>query len=251
MPLAKKSAECTMHTLIVPRADNEQSHTLDAFEDLEQLGITILPVPLFNVLFNLDIPEAYKECSAVCATSRNGLRALSKLSLQNRDFLFVTGPASASMALEMDYKRVFSSKDGHASGMIQVIGEHAHKFTKPLLYLRGDVVKTDLKEHLSKLNIPTLEYVAYELHLYPAGHAQLKGALSQNPLGITVLSQRIAHVLCDIFKEILPEPNLLLFSLSADISKVLATTNLKTLEANAPNLSSLSQLIKKTISKPL
>lgn len=217
----------------------------------ETMGVPVLFVPLFKVHFDLDIPDDYKQCSAVCATSRNGLRALNQMSFPHQEFLFVTGPASLTMALDTPYKHIFRAPNGRVSGLIQVICEQAHLFRKPLLYIRGDVVKTPLKERLANHRIPVVEHHAYRFDLCPSGAATLKKELSLNPFGIAVLSQRIANVLLTVFDNKPPWQHTHFFSLSSDITRILQKISPNIREAGVPNLDALISLIKRDLSKPL
>ena len=217
----------------------------------ETMGIRVLFVPLFKVHFNLDLPDHYKHCSAVCATSRNGLRALSQISLPHREFLFVTGPSSMTMALDMPYKNIFCSSNGRVSGLTQAICGQSHIFHKPLLYMRGDIIKTPLKERLANHHIPVVEHQAYQLDLCLSGKAKLKEALSLNPFGIAVLSQRIANVLFAVFQNKPPSRYTQFFSLSSDITHILKKISSNIFQAKTPNLDTLNNLIKRVLGKPL
>ena len=240
-----------MTTLIIPRADNERFETLEAFKNLQKIGVRVVFVPLFKVYFNLDIPKDYQQCSAVCATSRNGLRALNQIPIFHRELLFVTGPASFNMALQMPFKYIFQSPDGRVSGLIQIIREQAKHFRKPLLYMRGDVIKTPLKECLSNHHIPVVEHHAYQLDLCPHGESKLKEELSLNPFGVAILSERIAKVLLTIFQSTPLRVNTKFFSLSSDITHVLKKISPNIRQAGTPNLDTLNTLIKEDLGKPL
>ena len=241
-----------MNTLIIPRADNEKDETLKAFGPLSQKGLNILFVPFFHVHLDANLPFEYQKCSSVCVTSRNGIRALEKIYLPNKQFLFVTGLSSLKHAREkLFYENIIHSLDGKVSGMIQAIAAHKNRIRKPLLYIRGDIIRTPLKELFESMDIPLLEHIGYHLHPNPSGVFQLQRALTQNPFGVCVLSQRMAHKILDILKNIPQNPKVIFFSLSPEITQTLSKFSTRIQESPAPCLDALKLMIANFYGKTL
>lgn len=139
--------------VLITRPEPDASELAD---QLRALGVYTVLAPLLSIVFQEIEPNALAGASAIVATSRNGLQALSRskaLDAARKLPVFTVGPATSALAKQMDFAAVIPGP-GTASALVATILEHLAELGEgPLVHLAGDRLAFDMSAALARSNI--------------------------------------------------------------------------------------------------
>ena len=118
---------------------------------IEGLGCTVSVAPLLNIVLNEITAGTFDDASALVATSRNGLKSLSRspaLAAARELPVFVVGPATAALAEELGFKTIIAGP-GTAAELVKPVVSHAASRSGTLVHLVGDHQAFDLATALT------------------------------------------------------------------------------------------------------
>ncbi len=148
-----------MHVLITrPEADAE---TLKS--RIEALGHRVSLAPMLEIVLQPIPADAIDGVSGLIITSRNGLRALAvsqALDAARKLPVFVAGPATAQLALELGFAEIVRGA-GTAADLAPVIAAHPAAKSGTLVHLAGDHLAFDLEGALAIHGIRSVTLPAY------------------------------------------------------------------------------------------
>lgn len=146
-----------MKKVLLTRAENETTETLQL---LEKSGFEGIPCPLFRVILHPLVTSA-PNYQALLLTSRNGIRAIAGHSpLDAR--LIVVGEKTADAAIAAGFEKVTWAK-GTAFSLVEKVIQTCRPDQGPLLYIRGDHIRHDLKKILEGKGFVVEEQILYRL----------------------------------------------------------------------------------------
>jgi uroporphyrinogen-III synthase len=183
-----------MHVLLTrAQADGE-----DMKAQLSAAGIAVSSAPLLSIRFEDIRPDEFAGASGAIATSRNGLRALSKskaLSPAMALPIFTVGPATSAMARDLGFQSIHQGP-GAASDLVPVItAQKSYLGPGPLVHLAGDVQAFDLKSALGPAGVPVRQVAAYAVTEARGLAPGIKSGLERGQFNAVVLmSPRTARV---------------------------------------------------------
>lgn len=203
-------------------------------------GYQVLAAPLFAVQL-AKAPPPQREYSAVIATSRNALAALSQFggeALASLPF-YAVGAETAEAARETGFKTIVTAA-GSAASLARLISEH--RPGGELLYLAGVKRKPALEQEAAEKNIPLHVWEAYDMRPLPL-HMEAEKALAARQISAVLLfsqqaSERFLSVTAPFGLIAQATPDY--FCLSPDVAAPLQARGLR---AFAPGQSSLDALL--------
>ncbi len=129
--------------LIVTRPDPDAAPLIAA---LENAGIATLHQPVFTIRFRQEELPDLSGCQAIIVTSRNGVRALTRVRAEAGAFslpVFAVGDSSAALAREAGFGTVYSA-DGDVHDLAVLIRHRLKPDDGWLLHAAGSRVARDL-----------------------------------------------------------------------------------------------------------
>ncbi len=196
-----------MHVLITrPERD-----AADLKARLEARGCQVTVAPLIKIELNAIAADAFDQASAIVATSRNGLRALSQSPALDRARglpLFVVGPATAALAGELGFADVRAGA-GTAEGLLPAIRAYSHAQSARLVHLCGDHLAFDLggalkDDKIMLTSLPAYRSVTAETLTQPVERLLAKGAID----AVVLMSPRTARVWSALTRALPIKPDL-------------------------------------------
>lgn len=165
---------------------------------LRALGVDTALAPLLSIAFQEIEPCALAGASAIVATSRNGLQALSRskaLNAARKLPVFTVGPATSAIAREMGFAEVITGP-GTASALAATIPEHLAKLGEGLLvHLAGDRLAFDMSAALARSNIVLKVIPAYRTEpIKELPKAVVDGLGARDFDAVILMSPRTAEV---------------------------------------------------------
>ena len=130
---------------------------------IEEFGCRVTLAPLIEIVPNTIPEEILEGATALIATSRNALAALSAspvLPSAIKTAIYVVGPGTAAMARNMGFKEVIEGA-GAAADLATIVVSDGWGAESRLIYLRGDVVAFDLEGELANAGINVTPIMAY------------------------------------------------------------------------------------------
>jgi uroporphyrinogen-III synthase len=242
-----------MHVLVTrPKGDGE---TLKA--RIEQLGCRASLEPLISIVPNAIPLAAIKDAAGLIATSRNGLKALAgspALGLATTLPLFVVGPGTAAMALEMGFKDVFEGA-GTGADLVPVLARRSGD-DGTLVHLAGDVLAFDLTAALARENVNVRSVEAYRSVAAKTLSPPIIEALRNQDVDVVILmSPRTAETWVRLAVELSPPADLsgvTYICLSKAVADILRShlDGPKIVIAARPNLEEILVLLKRLAARP-
>jgi uroporphyrinogen-III synthase len=154
---SQKTPRKAVTKVLLTRAENETTETLLL---LQKSGFEGIPCPLFRVVLYPLVTSA-RNYQALLLTSRNGIRAIAGNSpLDAR--LIVVGEKTADAAITAGFQKVAWAK-GTAFSLVEKVTQTCHPHQGPLLYIRGDRIRHDLKRILEEKGFVVEEQILYRL----------------------------------------------------------------------------------------
>jgi len=155
-------------------------------ERLSDLGYTCVCAPLFEPNFVRLDDLSPAQFDAVVVTSRNGVRALRHLVLDDaawRDLpTIVVGPGSAELAADYGQARVIEG-----AGTAKALAQNVPTELQRLVYLRAAEVSIDLAAHLAARGHTVISRVAYRMAPTGQPDASLSSGLARGEFGAVTL----------------------------------------------------------------
>ncbi|MFD0985686.1 uroporphyrinogen-III synthase [Methyloligella solikamskensis] len=181
-----------MHLLVTrPQPDAAAQAQL-----LKERGYAPILSPLLEIEFLRPPMDLYR-AQALIATSRNGLRALDRLTQRTvalRLPLLAVGAGTASMAHEMGFEEV-TEGPGTGEELAELIVERLDPFRGTLIHLAGETLAFDLKLALERHDFDIQAPVLYRSVPAKSLTAEAVDALRHHTLdGVILMSPRTAQI---------------------------------------------------------
>ena len=168
-------------------------------EALKRRGIEPVSAPMMTVAYvPAEIEDAFEACQAVLFTSRNGVRALCRLTQRRDRTAYAVGDGTADAAQENGFASVRSAS-GDSRDLARLVVDTLKPENGPLLHPAGATVAGDLSGALEKAGFRTIRRATYEAEpvaeLPPGALAALRnGAVDC----ILFFSPRTARIFLDL-----------------------------------------------------
>jgi uroporphyrinogen-III synthase len=230
---------------------------------LAERGHTVTVEPLITISHEgAEIPDL-DGAQALIATSRNGLRALTRLTgdkaaeVDAAKFLplFVVGPGTAASAAALGFQNIIKGP-ATARELVAVIEDHAEVNGGPLVHLAGDTLIYDFASDLQRLGFFVTAPVVYTTIVADRFQSPSVASMRNGRFdGVLLLSPRTTQVYCQLVEHhnLIPAAcKLHYFCLSAAVAAPLAGLRKgggtgegapRISVASAPNLQQLLALI--------
>ncbi len=168
-------------------------------EALKRRGIEPVSAPMMTVAYvPAEIEDAFEACQAVLFTSRNGVRALCRLTQRRDRTAYAVGDGTADAARENGFASVRSA-GGDSRDLARLVADTLKPENGPLLHAAGATVAGDLSGALEKAGFRTIRRATYEAEpvaeLPPGALAALRdGAVDC----VLFFSPRTARIFLDL-----------------------------------------------------
>jgi len=167
-----------------PEPDNSEMKSF-----LEENGHEAYAAPMLEFKKTNVVWPNLEDYSAIIVTSKNAVRILCEKTDKRSMSLFTVGDQSADLAKKMGFKDVYSGK-GNVKGLIRFL--HKKKFYKPLLYLRGRNITTNLSVALVHHDVD--ELIIYDMIEIPSLPEDVRIAFWKNKIDMVIFySKRTAE----------------------------------------------------------
>lgn len=185
-----------MHILLT----RPEQDAADLKERIEALGHRVSLSPLLSIVYETP-PLDLAGVQALIATSRNGLKALSRspaLPAAKSLPIFVVGPGTAALARELGFSRVIEGP-GRARDLAGVIKAEAAPDGGELLHLSGDTLAFDTAEALTREGFRVRREIVYRSVPAQGLEPEVAQAIKAGRLDAVILmSPRTANVFVDL-----------------------------------------------------
>ncbi|XSG81686.1 MAG: uroporphyrinogen-III synthase [Methyloligella sp. ZOD6] len=202
--------------------------------------------PLLRIEYLRPPLDLYR-AQALVATSRNGLRALERLSQRDAALrlpLLAVGSGTASLAREMGFEEILEGP-GTGEGLAKLIAEKIDPAGGPLIHLAGETLAFDLKLALERFGFDVEAPVLYRSVPARALSAEASEALAHRTLdGVILMSPRTAQIFARLNRNnALALASLYCFCLSPAVATNVEGFGLKLRVAAKPSQEELLALI--------
>lgn len=231
--------------------------------ELEALGVEVFVEPMLSVAFeDADLP-ALEGVQALIATSRNGLRGLTKavsqassadLMTRARQLpLFAVGPATAQLARDLGFDKLYCGP-GEAVGLPALIAKMLKPDNGQLLQLAGAHLAFDLAPQLRSLGFEFTCLRLYRTIARDKLSTELTTLFRQGKIdSVMLMSPRTATIYVELVtsEQLIDATNEIThFCLSERVSKRLAKLNNRLIKiAKTPNQEEMLALIADSVAK--
>ena len=170
---------------------------------IESVGQEAFVEPLMEAEL---LPEAIEDLdgvTAIIATSRNALRALSQSTYLHDALaipLFAVGRATAEEARHLGFERI-AIGPGSVSGFAAAIAGTLDAADGLILHLAGDTLAGDLAGELQELGFRVLQSVVYRMKAAEALSEGTREAIGEGAIdGVVLMSPRTARIYAGLIK---------------------------------------------------
>ena len=130
-------------------------------EAVKRLGIEPVSAPMMAITYvSADIEDAFDSCQAVLFTSRNGVRALCRLTQRRDKKAYAVGDGTADLARENGFASVRSAS-GDSQNLARLVVDTLKPEDGPLLHAAGATVAGDLSGALEEAGFRTIRRTMY------------------------------------------------------------------------------------------
>ena len=138
---------------------------------------------------------------ALLFTSANGVRAFADISLNRRVPVYTVGEASAAIAREMGFRKVFAAA-GDVAALARLVSESLKAEEGILMHVSGTVVARELKDLLQKDSFNVFRVRLYESEPVTRLSEQTIAHFSKGEMdGVLFYSPRTAQIFTDLVIE--------------------------------------------------
>jgi uroporphyrinogen-III synthase len=220
---------------------------------LEEFGCRVTLAPLIETVPNAIREEILEGATALIATSRNALAALSAspaLPSAVKLPIYVVGPGTAAIARNIGFKQVIEGA-GAAADLASILVSDGLAPDNRLIYLRGDVVAFDLEGVLANAGINVTPITAYQSVAAETLPPNVIKALQTGSIdAVTLMSPRTAETWMRLVARLSPPVQLCGVSylcLSERVAEALGPPGKgdKVAVASLPNLEEMLALVKR------
>ncbi|MGB0630466.1 MAG: uroporphyrinogen-III synthase, partial [Alphaproteobacteria bacterium] len=166
---------------------------------LAQRGITPVLAPMMQTEFEpADIDADLARAQAVLFTSRNGVRAFSRVSDRRDVPVFAVGDSTADLARDNGFSTV-ESAGGDSTDLARLVAERLNPSEGPLLHIAGKTVAGDLSGALASDGLEVVRQTLYDAKPVRALTAETAAAIRNNEIDyVLFFSPRTARVFSDL-----------------------------------------------------
>lgn len=185
---------------LVTRPEPEGSKLQARIEDLGQEAVL---EPLMEAELLPEAIDGLDGVTALIATSRNALRALSQSPYLHDAVaipLFAVGQGTAEIARDFGFERI-AIGPGSVSGFAAAIAGTLDPADGLILHLAGDVLAGDLAGELQELGFRVLQPVVYRMKAAEALSEGTREAIGEGAIeGVVLMSPRTARIYAGLIK---------------------------------------------------
>ena len=166
---------------------------------LDRRGITPLLAPMMQTeFFPLDISADVGRAQAVLFTSRNGVRAFSRVSDRRHVQVFAVGDSTANLAEDNGFSSV-ESAGGDSADLACLVADRLNPVDGPMLHIAGKTVAGDLSGALSADGFEVIRHTLYEARPVRALTQETVSAIRSGEIDyVLFFSPRTARVFSDL-----------------------------------------------------
>lgn len=179
-----------------------QEDSADAAIALARRGITPVLAPMMRIEYaEADIESEVTLAQAVLFTSRNGVRAFSRLSQRRDVTVLAVGDSTASLARDSGFVNV-ESADGDSADLARLTIDRLDPANGLLFHAAGAAVAGDLTESLNKAGFKTVRRTVYEAKALDALADDTATALRDRTLDyVLFFSPRTGRIFIELVKK--------------------------------------------------
>ena len=176
-----------------------QEDSADAAIALARRGITPVLAPMMRIEYAAaEIENEVTLAQAVLFTSRNGVRAFTRLSPRRDVAAFAVGDSTATLARDNGFVHV-ESAHGDSADLARLVAERLDPADGLLFHAAGETVAGELVETLNKAGFKTVRRALYEAKPVDTLAEDTVTALRDRTLDyVLFFSPRTAHIFCDL-----------------------------------------------------
>ena len=168
-------------------------------ESVKRRGIEPVSAPMMTVAYvPTEIEDAFEACQAVLFTSRNGVRALCRLTPRRDRKAYAVGDGTADAARENGFASVRSA-GGDSRDLARLVVDTLEPENGPLLHAAGATAAGDLSGALEKAGFRTIRRGTYEAEPVAELPPAVLAALRNGELDcVLFFSPRTARIFLDL-----------------------------------------------------
>lgn len=214
------------------------SQSLQAY--LQTLGIETMIFPLQTLEALPYSPINFKDYQGVIVTSQNALQG--DMDWKESPQVLTVGEATSSALEALGASDVIQGP-GTAEDLIKYILQSFSPQGKPLLYLRGEDITTDLKSHKDLKDYKIEERITYRMNPTLVVSPSLIEALKHEKIsGVTFFSKRNVEIFDKLMRDYLDYP-VIGYCLSSEIAQSITNPWITPVIASRPTTPSLLKSI--------
>ena len=166
---------------------------------LDRRGITPMLAPMMQTeFFPLDISADVGRAQAMLFTSRNGVRAFSRVSDRRDGKVFAVGDSTANLAGDAGFSGV-ESAGGDSADLARLAADRLSPRDGPVLHIAGKTIAGDLSSTLSADGFEVIRHTLYEARPVRALTQETAGAIRSGEIDyVLFFSPRTARVFSDL-----------------------------------------------------
>ncbi|MDM8335799.1 uroporphyrinogen-III synthase [Wolbachia pipientis] len=172
------------------------SDSLDTRGVLRKCGYKVYMEPVFTIKYLQPDISAY-EFNAIISTSKNSVKALSRICRADNFPIITVGNSTMQTAKDLGFSDIVSA-DSNVDGLISFIKNHYSVAVK-FLYIRGQEVSCDLKKKLSEDGFSVREVILYKTIIKRNLTNRCKNLLSGGKVNsVAFFSSQTARIFCSL-----------------------------------------------------
>ena len=166
---------------------------------LDRRGITPMLAPMMQTkFFPLDISADVGRAQAMLFTSRNGVRAFSRVSDRRDVKVFAVGDSTANLAGDAGFFGA-ESAGGDSADLARLVVDRLSPTDGPVLHIAGKTIAGDLSGTLSADGFEVIRHTLYEARPVRALTQETAGAIRSGEIDyVLFFSPRTARVFSDL-----------------------------------------------------
>ena len=227
-----------------------QEDSADVSTALARCNITAVLAPMMRIQYvRANIENEVSMAQAILFTSRNGVRAFSRLSARRDITVLAVGDSTATLARDNGFVNI-ESAGGDSADLARLIIERLDPADGPLFHAAGATVAGGLTDTLNKGGFKSVRRTLYEATAEEALDDETTAALRNRTLDyVLFFSPRTGQIFCELVEKAgLAQTcnSLTAISLSEAVtSEITALTWRKTITAQMPTTAALLSAITK------
>lgn len=196
-------SEPRRHRALITRP---QEDAADIAIALARRGVTPVLAPMMKIVHAArqdagDVDDEAGRAQAILFTSRNGVRAFSRLSTLRHIPAFAVGDSTAALARDLGFSWV-ESASGDSDDLVRLVRRTLRPEEGPLYHASGETVAGSLSEQLTEAGFTVTRHTLYRAEAIGEFSPDTKSALQRDTLDyVLFFSPRTARIFLDCLAE--------------------------------------------------